>query len=88
MGGRTAFAFARRNLERMTDDEAVVHFCVDRSRLFELGERRWSKKRNVTVRPPSAMRRDLGDICLIALAFIYGTEDMMSMTQVVSELSE
>lgn len=51
MSGRGAFAFARKNLDRSTDDDAVVHRCVlERSELDE-GKTRW---RRIT-RPTNAL---------------------------------
>jgi hypothetical protein len=54
-------AFARRNFERRTDDDAVVHRCVlYRSELDE-GRRTWSRITMPTNAPTSVATRPRGD---------------------------
>lgn len=63
MGGLGACAFARRNFERMTEEEAVVHLCVARSRSGE-EKRKCRRKRKAIVDPAITAIRVLGELPL------------------------
>jgi hypothetical protein len=66
IGRRGALAFARKNLERSIDDDAVVHRCPLEKSEFEDGKRMLTKKMRVMKTPAMAPRRPLGERLLKA----------------------